>query len=437
MQYQTNTLEHLWMPFTANRDFKAEPRLLVRSDGMYYWNHRGDRIIDSTAGLFCCAAGHGRKEIVDAVTAQLMELDFASSFQVGHPAAFEMARRVTALAPDHMNYVFFVNSGSEAIDTALKIAMVYHRARGEGQRIRCVGRERAYHGVNIGGMSVGGIPNNHRAFGAKMQGVLHLRHTWLPEKNAFAKGQPEHGVELAEDLQRFVTLYGADTIACCIVEPIAGGTGVLPPPKGYLERLRQICDDNGILLIFDEVICGFGRTGKAFGAQSFNVMPDIMTVAKALTNAVIPMGGVIVSDEVYDTIANAAPEKGIEFFHGYTYSGHPAACAAGIATLEIYEREKLFDKAAALSDYFLDAVFSLREFPLVTDIRGYGMLAAFDLAPDGAPGARGYELTKRLFEAGVHMRVIGDSGLLSPPLIAEKEHVDEILRIVLDVLKSF
>lgn len=436
MRYAANSLEHHWMPFTSNRDFKAAPRLLVKGDGVYYWNERGDRIIDASSGLFCCAAGHGRPEIAEAVAKQLRELDYAPPFQLAHPASFELARRLAAMTPADLNYVFFTNSGSESVDTAIKIALAYHRARGEGQRVRFVSRERAYHGVNIGGVSLSGMRPNRETFGAVMPGVAHMRHTWLPESR-FTKGQPTAGAELADDLQRFVDLYGASTIAACVVEPIAGSTGVLVPPKGYLERLRGICDRNGILLVFDEVICGFGRTGKAFAAQSFGVTPDILTMAKALTNGAQPMGAVAVSDEIYDTIVGGAAEHAVEFFHGYTYSAHPAACAAGLATLDIYQREGLFERAEALSPFMLDAVFALSDLPVVTDIRGYGMLAGFDLAPAGKPGARGYDAQKRLFAAGLHIKFTGDSGIFAPSLIAEKTHISEMCATLRQVLSDY
>jgi beta-alanine--pyruvate transaminase len=332
--------------------------------------------------------------------------------------------------------VFFCNSGSESVDTAIKIALAYHRARGDGQRTRFVSRERAYHGVNIGGVSLAGMVKNRETFGAVMPGVLHMRHTWSPEAR-FTRGQPEKGAELADDLQRFVDLYGASTIAACFVEPIAGSTGVLVPPKGYLDRLRKICDTHGILLVFDEVICGFGRTGKAFGAQSFGVTPDMITMAKALTNGAQPMGAVAVSDKVYGTIVDSAPDHAVELFHGYTYSAHPAACAAGIAALTIYEKEGLFQRAAEMSPYFLDAIYSLKGIPAIADIRGYGMLAGVELAMDGKPGARGLDATKRLFAAGLHVKFTGDAGIVAPPFIAEKSHIDQIVDILRKVLQQY
>lgn len=433
MSYTTNSLSSHWMPFTANRDFKNDPRLLVRAEGMRYWTHAGAQILDGASGLFCCAAGHGRQEIAEAVAAQLTALDYGPSFQFGHPIAFELASRLARITPGNLNHVFFVNSGSEAIDTALKIAMAWHRARDEGQRLRFVSRERAYHGVNIGGTSLSGIVRNREAFAAVVPNVVHMRHTWQPQ-HRFIRGQPDHGAELAEDLQRFVDLYGAATIAACFVEPIAGSTGVLVPPKGYLQRLREICDAHGILLVFDEVICGFGRTGRAFGADSFGVIPDMMTMAKALTNGAQPMGAVAVRDDIYETVTGHAAAGAIELFHGYTYSAHPAACAAGLAALDIYEREQLFDRAAAMSDGFLDRIFSFEDIPIVTDIRGYGMLAALDLAPAGAPGARGASALKRLYAAGLLVKVTGDSVILAPPLIAtdaDLDQIGEILRAVL------
>ncbi|MFB3046061.1 MAG: aspartate aminotransferase family protein [Acidiferrobacterales bacterium] len=436
MNISSEKLEHYWMPFTANRDFKANPRIFVSGEGMYYKSHEGKRILDGSSGLFCVAAGHGRREVADAVGKQLMDLDYCAPFQSAHPLAFELAQRVAALTPGDLDYVFFTNSGSEAVDTALKIALAYHRARGQGQRMRFISRERAYHGVNIGGTSLSGLVKNREAFGVGLTGVAHLRHTWLPE-NRFTKGQPESGAELAEDLQRMVGLYGADTIAACFVEPIAGSTGILVPPKGYLERLREICDAHGILLVFDEVICGFGRTGKAFAAQSFGVTPDMMTMAKALTNGAQPMGAVAVSKNIYDAICGPAPAEAIELFHGYTYSAHPAACAAGLAVLDIYEKEGLFERAADMSEYFLEAVFALSDLPVITDIRGYGLIAGFDVAPAGTPGVRGYEVQKRLFEAGMHIKMTGDAGILAPPLIAEKAHIDEMCTILRDVLKTY
>lgn len=436
MQYTANTLENQWMPFTANREFKKSPRLVVKSKGVELWDHNGNRVLDGSSGLFCVAAGHGRTEIAEAVHTALLENDYTAPFNLGHPASFELARMVTSILPEDFDHVFFANSGSEAIDTALKIAMAYHRARGEGQRTRFVSRERAYHGVNIGGTSLSGMVKNRETFSGVMPNVVCMRHTWM-EENRFTRGQPEHGAELAEDLQRFVETYGGATIAACFVEPIAGSTGVLLPPKGYLERLRQICDANGILLVFDEVICGFGRLGAPFAAQAFGVQPDIMTMAKALTNGAQPMGAVGVTNRIYDTVVNSAPEGAIELFHGYTYSGHPAACAAGIATQTIYREEKLFEKAAELSDYFLDAVFALQDIDIVTDIRGIGMLTGIDVAPGAAPGVRGTRLQKQLFQNGIHIKFTGDAGIFAPPFVTSREQIDEMTAIVRKTLEDY
>ncbi len=429
----SNALQHHWLPFTGNREFKNDPRLFVRAEGMYYWNHKGDKILDGCSGLFTCAAGHCRAEISAAVARQLNQLDYTPSFLRSHPLSFELAERIADLTPADLNRVFFVNSGSEAIDTAMKICSAYHRARGEGQRYMFVSRERAYHGVNLGGTSLSGMVKNRDSFGPSVPGVVHIRHTWLPE-NRFVKGQPDHGAELAEDLQRMVGLYGGSNIAACFIEPIAGSTGVLVPPKGYLQRIHEICDEHRILLVLDEVICGFGRTGKAFGAQSVGVIPDVMTMAKAITNGAQPMGAVAVREHVYDTIVDAAPRGAVELFHGYTFSAHPAACAASLAALDIYERENLFSHAAKLSDYFLDSLWALADLPVISDIRGFGLLAGFDLLPESVPGARGHDVQKRLFDAGLHLKTTGDAGILAPPLISEERHIDEMCGILRDVL---
>jgi beta-alanine--pyruvate transaminase len=436
MRYPTNDLENHWMPFTANRDFKKNPRLVVEGRGVHYTSHTGHDILDAVSGLFCCPAGHSRPEIADAVHEQMKELAYLPSFQHGHPAAFEMARRVKHLTPGDLDYIFFTNSGSEAVETALKIALMYHRARGDGQRMRLVGRERGYHGVNFGGFSVGGIVKNREMYGLGVPGVVHMRHTWL-EENRFSRGQPENGAELADDLQRFCDLHGGETIAACIVEPIAGSIGCYVPPKGYLERLREICDDNGILLIFDEVITGFGRLGENFAGQRFGVVPDLMTMAKALTNGAIPMGGVAAREHVYKAITEAAPETGIEFFHGYTYTAHPAACAAGIASLDIYEKEGLFQKSAAMEDYFLDQLFAMRDSDIVTDIRGIGLLGAVDLAArDGAPGVRGAQALKDFYNAGVLVKMTGDTVIVAPPFVADKADIDRMFEIIGDVVSK-
>ncbi len=420
------SMDELWMPFTPNRDFKHDPKMVVRAEGMYLWSDRGAKILDGSSGLFCVNAGHGRKEIADAVGAQLRELDFIAPFTRGHPKQFELATRVAELTPGDLNRIFFVNSGSEAVDTAMKVALAYHQARGQGGRNMFVSRERAYHGVNFGGVSLAGMVNNRRKFGPTLPGIAHMRHTHIKE-NFFVRGEGSQGVELAEDLLRFINLYGAENIAACFVEPIAGSTGCLVPPKGYLQRLRDICDAHGIVLVFDEVICGFGRTGSAFAAQSFGVTPDVMTMAKGITNGAQPMGAVAISERIHDTIMGAAADGAIEFFHGYTYSGHPAPCAAGLATLDIYKNEGLFERGAALSPYFLDALWSLKDVSVVSDIRGYGLLAAIDVHADGAPGKRGHALQKQLFDNGLHVKASGDCVIIAPPLIAERQHIDAIV----------
>jgi len=429
------SLDEYWMPFTPNREFKADPQMVVRAEGMYLWNDRGDKIIDASSGLFCVSAGHGRKEIAEAVGKQLRELDFCAPFLRAHPKQFELATRIAELTPGDLNRIFFCNSGSESVDTAMKLALAYHQARGQGGRNVFVSRERAYHGVNFGGVALSGLVNNRRKYGPGLPGIAHMRHTHLKE-NYFTKGEGAHGVELADDLARFVNLYGAENIAACFVEPIAGSTGVLVPPKGYLQRLREICDAHGILLVFDEVICGFGRTGQAFAAQTFGVTPDMLTMAKGVTNGAQPMGAVAASERIHDTIMAASPEGAIEFFHGYTYSGHPASCAAGIATLDLYKNEGLFERGRALSPYFLDALFALQDIPVVADIRGYGMIAAIDVHPDGAPGKRGHAFQKRLFANKLNLKTTGDSAIIAPPLIAERQHVDEIAGILRKTLAT-
>ncbi|MGA8260779.1 MAG: aminotransferase class III-fold pyridoxal phosphate-dependent enzyme [Arenicellales bacterium] len=436
MKLDQDSMYNYWMPFTGNRDFKADPRIMVRGEGVYVWNQNGDRVLDGSSGLFCCAAGHSRREIADAVHGQMKELAYAPPFQVAQPKAFELARRVAELTPADLDHIFFVNSGSESVDTAMKIAYAYHYARGEGQRIRFASRERAYHGVNMGGVSLSGMIKNRQAFGPGLPGIVHMRHTGLPEHH-MVRGQPETGAELADDLERIAMNFGPDTIAACVVEPIAGSTGCLVPPRGYLQRLREICDKHGILLIFDEVICGFGRTGKPFASDSFGVLPDIMTMAKALTNGAQPMGAVAVNNKVHDAIMNAASGKAIELFHGYTYSAHPAACAAGLATLDIYKKENLFDRASELSEYFLDSIFGLKDLSVVKGIRGYGLIAGFDLEPGDAPGARGLEVQKSLFKAGLHIKFTGDTGLPAPPFISERAHIDEMCGILREVLGKY
>ena len=432
-----NSLEEHWMPFSQNREFKQNPRLVVKSEGMYLWDHKGGKVIDGSSALFNVACGHGRKEIAEAVYAQLQQNDYTAPFQLGHPGAFALAKEITKLTPEGMDHVFFCNSGSESIDTALKMVMAYHAARGDHKRHRFVSRERAYHGVNIGGVSLSGMVRNRESFPGVMPYVNLMRHTHIPE-NKFQRGQGEHGgVDLANDLERIALTYGAGTIAAVFVEPVAGSTGCLVPPKGYLERLREICNKHGILMVYDEVITGFGRLGHAFAGQAFGVTPDIMTMAKAITNGAQPMGAVAVKDEVYDTIVEKAPEGMIEFFHGYTYSAHPAACAAGLATMEIYNREKLFEKAAKLSPYFLDKIWGLKDLEMITDIRGMGMMAAVDLKPGKAPGLRGNELQKQMFWNGLHIKWTGDTAIIAPPLVAEKAHIDEIVQKFRETLEGF
>ena len=428
-------LSAFWMPFTANRQFKAAPRMVVSASGMYYRSDDGREILDGTAGLWCVNAGHGRPEIAAAVQHQLMSLDYASSFNAGHPLAFDFANRLARIAPPGLDRVFFVNSGSEAADTALKMAIAYHRARGEGQRVRLIGRERGYHGVGFGGISVGGLVNNRRVY--PLLASDHLRHTHDPARNAFSRGLPEHGAEWTDELEQLVALHGAETIGAVMVEPVAGAGGVLPPPKGYLERLRAICDKHGILLIFDEVITGFGRTGAAFASTLFGVTPDIMTTAKGITNAAIPCGAVFASRQVHDAVIAGGAEGAVEFFHGYTYSGHPVAMAAGLATLDIYEREDLFAHAAAMSPVWEEALHGLRDAPHVTDVRNLGLMGAIDLAPrPGAPGARGYEAMVRCFEQGLTVRMAGDFVALSPPLIINEAQIGQIADTLRRVISS-
>jgi len=423
-------LDAYWMPFTANRQFKKSPRMLTRSSGMHYWDDKGRQILDGAAGLWCVNAGHARPKIVQAIQQQAAELDFAPPFQMAHPKAFELAERVAQIAPAGMGKVFFTNSGSEAVDTALKMALAYHRVRGEGSRTRLIGRERGYHGVNFGGISVGGMVANRKMFGTLLSGVDHIRHTHDAARNSFTVGQPEHGADVADDLERLVALHDASTIAAVIVEPVAGSTGVLVPPKGYLQRLRQICDKHGILLIFDEVITGFGRTGQAFAAQTFGVTPDLMTLAKGITNGCVPMGAVVAKDTVYDAFMTG-PEHLIEFFHGYTYSAHPLACAAGLATLETYADEGLLTRAGELQSYFGEAVHSLKGEPNVIDIRNIGLIGGIELAPlPGEPTKRAFNIFLDLYEKGLLVRTTGDTVALSPPLIIEREQIDQIVDLL-------
>ena len=433
----TNDLDAWWMPFTANRAFKAAPRMIVAARDMHYRSADGRQILDGIAGLWCCNAGHGRESIVAAIQAQAATLDYAPPFQFGHDGAFTLASRLAHLAPGDLDHVFFCNSGSESVDTALKIALAYWGAKGEGRRTRLIGRERGYHGVGFGGISVGGIVTNRRAFGLGLPGVDHLPHTYSREHQAFTIGEPEWGAHLADDLERIVALHDASTIAAVIVEPMAGSTGVLPPPKGYLERLRAICDRHGILLIFDEVITGFGRLGAAFAAERYGVTPDMITFAKGVNSGTVPMGGVIASAAIHDTLMTGPPGT-IELFHGYTYSGHPLACAAALATLDIYRDEDLFGRARTLEPAFGEAVMSLKDHPGVLDIRTIGLAAAIDLAPrPGAPGARAYEAMVMGFEEfDIVIRAAGDTLALTPPLIVSADQIWEIVDKVGRVIRA-
>jgi beta-alanine--pyruvate transaminase len=431
-----NDLSAFWMGFTANRQFKKAPRMVVSAKDMHYTSSDGRKILDGSAGLWCVNAGHCRPKIVEAIQSQAAELDFAPTFQFGHPLAFELANRLVDIAPKGLEHVMYTNSGSESVDTALKTAIAYHRAKGNGSRFRLIGRERGYHGVNFGGISVGGIVPNRKMFGTLLTGVDHLPHTHLPAKNAFTKGEPEHGIELADELERIVGLHDASTIAAVIVEPVAGSTGVLVPPKGYLKRLREICTKHGILLIFDEVITGYGRLGTPFAADYFGVTPDIMITAKGLTNGVIPMGAVFVTKEIHDAFMSG-PEHIIEFFHGYTYSGNPIASAAALGTLDTYKEEGLLTRGSELAPYWEEAVHSLKGEPNVIDIRNIGLVGAVELAPiAGEPGKRGFNSIVRSFEHGAMIRVTGDIIALSPPLIITKGQIDELIDHVRDTIRA-
>ena len=433
-----NDLEALWMPFTANRHFKANPRLIARAEGMHYVMTDGRRLIDATAGLWCCNAGHARPRIVEAIQRQAAELDFAPTFQWGHPAAFELASRLAHLFPADLDHAFFTNSGSESVDTALKIALAYQRAIGQGTRTRLIGRERGYHGVGFGGISVGGMVKNRLFFGSLLTGVDHLPHTLDMERNRFSKGLPEHGAELADALERIIALHDASTIAAVIVEPVAGSIGVYPPPKGYLERLRAITEKHGILLIFDEVITAYGRLGTASAADYFGVVPDLVTTAKGLTSGTVPMGAVMARKPIHDAIVHgpgAGGEKAIELFHGYTYSAHPLACAAALATLETYREEGLFERAAELAPHWQEGLHALRGRRNVIDIRNLGLMGAIELsARDGRPGERGYDAMLLAAERGLMVRITGDTIALSPPLIVSHAEIDQIMAILAGLL---
>ena len=420
-------LDAYWMPFTANRQFKQAPRMLARAEGMHFWTPEGRQILDGIAGLWCVNAGHARPKIVEAIRQQASEMDFAPPFQMGHPKAFELASRLVEITPKGINRVFYTNSGSEAVETALKMAIAYHRVRGDAARTRLIGRERGYHGVNFGGISVGGIVANRKMFGTLLAGVDHIRHTHDPARNAFSKGQPEHGIELADDLERLVALHDASTIAAVIVEPVAGSTGVLIPPKGYLERLRSICDKHGILLIFDEVITGFGRLGSPFAATHFGVTPDLMCVAKGITNGSVPMGAVLARQFIQDAFMNG-PEHLIEFFHGYTYSAHPLACAAALGTLDTYADDKLLTRGATMASSFQNALHSMKDLPNVIDVRNIGLVGGIELASiAGEPGKRAFSVFLDCWDKGLLIRTTGDTIALSPPLIIEEQHLGQIV----------
>ena len=431
-----NDLNAFWMPFTANRQFKKAPRLFASAKDMHYTTVDGRKVLDATSGLWCVNAGHCRPKIVEAIQQQAAELDYAPAFQMGHPKAFELANALVAIAPKGLEHVLYTNSGSESVETALKVALAYHRVKGDGSRFRLIGRERGYHGVNFGGISVGGIVTNRKMFGTLLTGVDHMPHTHNLAKNAFTRGEPEHGADLATELERIVTLHDASTIAAVIVEPVAGSTGVLIPPKGYLQKLRDITKKHGILLIFDEVITGFGRLGTPFASDYFGIVPDIMVTAKGLTNGVIPMGAVVVTSEIHDAFMQG-PEHMIEFMHGYTYSGNPIASAAGLATLETYKDEGLLTRGAEMAKYWEDGLHSLKDSPHVIDVRNIGLVGAVELQPiDGQPTKRAFSAFVKAFESGVLIRTTGDIIALSPPLIVEKSHIDTIVETLRGILKT-
>ena len=422
-----NSLNEHWMPFTSNKDFKENPRLITEAKGVYLKNHQGKTQIDASSGLFCNPLGHGREEIINAISNQLRKLDYAQPFQQGFGGSFELATRISKHTPGNLNRIFYTICGSTAVETAIKISVAYHKAKGEGHRFRFVGRERAYHGMNIGATSVGGMINNVKTFASVlMPGVVHMRHTHLPE-HKFISGQPETGAEIADDLERICTNFGAENIAACIVEPIAGSTGTLVPPKGYLQRLREICDKHGILLIFDEVITGWGRTGSAFGSQEFGVTPDILTMAKATTNGIVPMGAVACKEEIYDSIMEGSPKGTIELFHGYTYSGIPISVAAALAVQDIIEKEDIFNRVKEMTPYFQEGLMSLKDLEAVDNIRGYGMMGGIDMKMDKKPGAAGFTTFKHCYEAGVNFKATGDCLIIAPMFISEKKHIDEII----------
>ena len=436
LQLKTNDLEAFWMPFTANKQFKSAPRLFSSAERMHYTTNDGRRVLDGTSGLWCVNAGHCRPKIVEAIQKQAATLDFAGTFQMGHTKAFECASRLVNVAPKGFDHVFFTNSGSESVETALKMALAYHRAKGNATKVRLIGRERGYHGVNFGGTAVGGIANNRKMFGSLVAGVDHIRHTHDLARNAFSRGEPKHGIELAEDLERLVALHDASTIAALIVEPVACSTGVLIPPKGYLARLREICAKHDIVLIFDEVITAFGRLGAAFGADYFGVSPDLITAAKGITNGTIPMGAVFVKSHIHDAFMNG-PEWMIDFFHGYTYSGHPMACAASIGTLDTYQDEGLLTRASEISAYWEDRMHALQGLPHIIDIRNIGLVGAIEFDPvPGEPTKRAYDRFVKAFEHNILVRQTGDIIALSPPLIISKAEIDQLFDTLTQILKS-
>jgi beta-alanine--pyruvate transaminase len=429
-------LQAYWMPFTGNRYFKENPRMISRAEGMYCYTHEGKKLLDAVAGLWCCNAGHCHPKIVEAIKNQAETLDYAMAFQLGHPTVFELANKLTDMAPDGIDYAFFVNSGSEAVDTALKMALAYHRLRGQGERTRLIGREKGYHGVGFGGISVGGLSPNRKMFGAMLPGVDHLPHTHNVAENAFSRGQPAWGAHLADELENIIALHDASTIAAVIIEPIAGSAGVLIPPQGYLQRIREICDKHGILLIFDEVICGFGRTGDTFGASRFGVTPDLMTTAKGLTSGTVPMGAVLANGDIYDTFMTG-PDEAIEFFHGYTYSGHPLAAAAGSAAMDVYTQEGLFDRAKSMEDTFADALHSLKGEPNVIDVRNFGLIGAVELQSiDGEPTARAMSIFRKCYDDGVIIRTTGDTLAFSPPLIIDEAQIETVVETVRSAIRA-
>ncbi len=431
-------LDNHWMPFTGNKDFKSAPRLVDKAKGMYYWDVDGHQILDGSSGLFTCALGHCRPEIIEAVYQQMQELDYTPHFNLGHPSSFTLSKMISEITPEGMDKVFFCNSGSEAVDSSMKIIMAYWRNQKQANRQIFISRQKAYHGVNLGGTSLAGMGNNKRMFLPGLPGVHHIRDTWLAE-NRFAKGQGEHGGEdLANDLERMAQTYGGENIAACYIEPIAGSVGTLIPPKGYLEKIRAICDKYGIILVFDEVITGFGRTGKAFAAEAFGVKPDMITVAKSVTNGAIPMGAVIVNNHIHNAVVASQGKNAIELFHGYTYSAHPVACASGIATQKIFKDENIFEKGEALIPYFEEKLFTLQEFKCVKDIRNYGLMGGVEVFPDdNGPGSRGREIYQTLFHHGLHIKTTGDTIIIAPALIAEKEHIDELVAKIAQQLKNY